>query len=66
MTIAVTTSRVVPRNERIKPPNRGYGALVAERTQRRIERRASVIVVAVTVLALVVAGLWLLLPLTFS
>ena len=39
---------------------------MAERTQRRIERRASVIVVAVTVLAIVVAGLWLLIPLTLT
>jgi hypothetical protein len=39
---------------------------MAERTQRKVERRASVIVVAVTALALVVAGLWLLLPLTLS
>jgi hypothetical protein len=38
---------------------------VAERT-RRIERRGSVVVVAVAVVALLVAGLWLLLPLAFS
>jgi hypothetical protein len=39
---------------------------VAEKTQRKLERRASVIVVAVAFLAVVVAGLWLLLPLTLS
>jgi hypothetical protein len=39
---------------------------MAEKTQRKIERRGSVIVVAVTVVAIVVAGLWLLLPLTLS
>jgi hypothetical protein len=39
---------------------------VAERTRRGIERRGSVVVVAVAVVALLVAGLWLLLPLAFS
>ncbi len=39
---------------------------MAERTQRKIERRTSVIVVAFTLVAIVVAGFWLLLPLTLS
>jgi hypothetical protein len=39
---------------------------MAERTQRKIERRTSVIVVAIAAVAIVVAGLWLLLPLTLS
>jgi hypothetical protein len=36
---------------------------MAERTRRRMERRGSVIVVIVAVLAMLVAGLWLVLPL---
>lgn len=64
-TIAVT-ERTLPAFGGLKQGRVGYRATVAERTQRKIERRTSVIVVAIAAVAIVVAGLWLLLPLTLS